>query len=166
MLSEPWQLSGNCCNNELQELPLRRRRNIENDLRIRMRNSHEIFDSAAIGAKALSPEEKRSWLRLIRTPHIGGVTFFQLLAHFGTATEALDALPSFAKFGSRITAQAIPPPAKQPMPSLKRPKPPECSFSRWENPATRPFWRRSKFRLPLSTPKAWRASGIARQLAW
>ncbi len=61
-----------------------------------------------IGAKALSPEEKRNWLRLIRTPHIGGVTFFDLLTHFGTATDALDALPGLVKYGSRVTAQAIP----------------------------------------------------------
>jgi DNA processing protein len=65
-------------------------------------------DCAAIGMAELSPDEKRSWLRLIRTPNIGGVTFFDLLAHFGTAAKALEALPSFVKFGSRITAQAIP----------------------------------------------------------
>jgi DNA processing protein len=45
---------------------------------------------------------------LIRTPHIGGVTFWELLSHFGSASAALEALPEFAKFGSRVTARSIP----------------------------------------------------------
>jgi DNA processing protein len=52
---------------------------------------------------------KRAWLRLIRTPHIGGVTFWELLAHFGSAEAALEALPDFAKHGGRISARSIPP---------------------------------------------------------
>ncbi len=59
----------------------------------------------------LSESAKRAWLRLIRTPHIGGVTFWELLAHFGSAEAALEALPEFAKHGSRISARSIPRPA-------------------------------------------------------
>jgi DNA processing protein len=51
---------------------------------------------------------KRAWLRLIRTPHVGGVTFWELLAHFGSAEAALQALPDFAKHGGRISARTIP----------------------------------------------------------
>ncbi|MGO9172735.1 MAG: DNA-processing protein DprA [Rhodomicrobium sp.] len=60
---------------------------------------------------ALSESAKRAWLRLIRTPHIGGVTFWELLAHFGSAEAALEALPEFAKRGSRIQPRSIPTPA-------------------------------------------------------
>ena len=56
----------------------------------------------------LSESEKLAWLRLIRTPHIGVITFWELLSHFGSASAALEALPEFAKFGSRVTARSIP----------------------------------------------------------
>ncbi len=55
-----------------------------------------------------SDETRRAWLRLIRTPHIGGVTFWELLAHFGSAEAALEALPEFTKYGSRISSHSIP----------------------------------------------------------
>ena len=45
---------------------------------------------------------------MIRTPHIGVVTFWELLSHFGSASAALEGLPEFAKFGSRVTARSIP----------------------------------------------------------
>jgi DNA processing protein len=57
----------------------------------------------------LSDNEKRAWLRLIRTPHIGVVTFWELVSHFGSASAALEGLPEFAKFGSRVTPRSIPP---------------------------------------------------------
>lgn len=59
----------------------------------------------------LSETEKRAWLRLIRTPHIGVVTFWQLLSQFGSASASLEALPEFARYGSRVTARSIPPAA-------------------------------------------------------
>ncbi len=54
-----------------------------------------------------SEKTKRAWLRLIRTPHIGGVTFWELLSHFGSAEAALEALPEFAKHGSWISPGSI-----------------------------------------------------------
>ena len=57
---------------------------------------------------SLSEGEKLAWLRLIRTPHIGVITFWELLSHFGSASAAIEALPEFAKFGSRVTARSIP----------------------------------------------------------
>ena len=59
-------------------------------------------------ASSFSEETKRAWLRLIRTPHVGGVTFWELLSHFGSAEAALEALPEFAKLGSRISPRSIP----------------------------------------------------------
>src|SRR5271165_3750265 len=60
------------------------------------------------GPARLSESEKLSWLRLIRTPHIGVITFWELLSHFGSASAAIEALPEFAKFGSRVTPRTIP----------------------------------------------------------
>ncbi len=56
----------------------------------------------------ISEAEKRAWLRLIRTPHIGVITFWELLSHFGSGSAALEALPEFARYGSRVTARSIP----------------------------------------------------------
>jgi DNA processing protein len=59
-------------------------------------------------APSFSEDTKRACLRLIRTPHVGGVTFWELLSHFGSAEAALEALPEFAKLGSRISPRSIP----------------------------------------------------------
>ena len=48
-------------------------------------------------ASALSDDQRLAWLRLIRTPGIGPVTFRELLNHFGGATEAVAALPGLAR---------------------------------------------------------------------
>jgi DNA processing protein len=50
-------------------------------------------------------------LRLIRTPTVGPVTYRQLLARFGTAAAALDALPQLARRGGG-TPPSVPPPAE------------------------------------------------------
>jgi DNA processing protein len=49
----------------------------------------------------LSDRERRDRLRLIRTEHVGPVTFFQLIERFGSAGAALDALPDLAQRGGR-----------------------------------------------------------------
>ncbi|MFP4097972.1 MAG: DNA-processing protein DprA [Alphaproteobacteria bacterium] len=46
-------------------------------------------------------QERLDWLRLIRTENIGPITFYQLLGHFGSAREALYALPELSKKGGR-----------------------------------------------------------------
>ncbi len=52
-------------------------------------------------ARAMTREEKRNWLRLIRSENVGPVTFYQLLRRFGSATKAVEALPSLAKRGGK-----------------------------------------------------------------
>lgn len=47
----------------------------------------------------LSERERREWLRLARTPNVGPVTFAALIARFGSAARALDAIPRLAKRG-------------------------------------------------------------------
>ncbi|MHC8509975.1 MAG: DNA-processing protein DprA [Rhodospirillales bacterium] len=52
-------------------------------------------------AKPLDPAERLARLRLIRSENVGPVTFHRLLERFGTAKEALNALPDMAKRGGR-----------------------------------------------------------------
>ena len=47
----------------------------------------------------LSEAQRRAWLRLARTPNVGPVTFAQLIARFGTAEAALDAVPRLVQRG-------------------------------------------------------------------
>lgn len=46
---------------------------------------------------ALTDQQRLHWLRLTRTQNIGPVTFAQLLLRYGTAENALNALPSLAR---------------------------------------------------------------------
>ncbi|HWJ88657.1 MAG TPA: DNA-processing protein DprA [Pelagibacterium sp.] len=47
----------------------------------------------------LSPSQRVSWLRLIRTDNVGPITFRTLINRFGSAEAALDALPHLARRG-------------------------------------------------------------------
>ncbi len=49
----------------------------------------------------LSEAERLNWLRLIRTDNIGPITFYQLIERFGSAAEALHALPELSRKGGR-----------------------------------------------------------------
>ncbi len=51
--------------------------------------------------KNLDEQERLHWLRLIRTDNIGPITFYQLIENFGSAGEALRALPELSKRGGR-----------------------------------------------------------------
>jgi DNA processing protein len=57
--------------------------------------------------RILNPAEKLDWLRLIRSENVGPVTFYQLLARFGSAAAALDALPEIARRGGRELPMTI-----------------------------------------------------------
>jgi DNA processing protein len=48
---------------------------------------------------ALSDARRRDWLRLSRAQNVGPVTFAQLIARFGTASAALEALPRLVQRG-------------------------------------------------------------------
>lgn len=50
-------------------------------------------------ARRLSEDERLDWLRLIRSENVGPATFHELLAHFGNAGAALQALPDLARQG-------------------------------------------------------------------
>src|SRR5690242_4249460 len=49
----------------------------------------------------ITDQERMAWLRLARSHGVGVVTIRDLVAHYGSATAALDALPDLAARGSR-----------------------------------------------------------------
>lgn len=51
--------------------------------------------------KALSQKDRLAWLRLIRSENVGPITFYHLLARFGSAQAALEAVPELAAKGGR-----------------------------------------------------------------
>jgi len=55
-----------------------------------------------------SDRERIDWVRLARAEAVGPVTFRHLIARFGDAGAALDALPSLARRGGRAAVPAIP----------------------------------------------------------
>ncbi len=57
------------------------------------------FVPAPLPVAELGPAERIACLRLIRSEHVGPVTFRQLINHFGGAAAALDALPELARRG-------------------------------------------------------------------
>ena len=58
-------------------------------------------------ARTLNPDERLDWLRLSRTENVGPITFYQLLARFGSASAALAALPDIARRGGRQQSLTI-----------------------------------------------------------
>ena len=53
------------------------------------------------GAPELGQDEAFARIRLLRSPHIGPISYAQLLRRFGTAATALEALPDLAARGGR-----------------------------------------------------------------
>lgn len=47
--------------------------------------------------RPLSDSEKRDWLRLIRSAHLGPVTFHNILRYYGSAANAIERLPEMAQ---------------------------------------------------------------------
>ncbi len=58
---------------------------------------------------SLNETERLAWLRLIRTDNIGPITFYQLIERFGSASEALAALPELSRRGGRKKPLTAPP---------------------------------------------------------
>ena len=53
-------------------------------------------------AAPLSDNEKIAWLRLIRTENVGPITFYNLIDSFGSASKAIEALPTLSRKGGRL----------------------------------------------------------------
>lgn len=51
--------------------------------------------------RTLSEPQRLAWLRLIRSENVGPITFFQLLQRFGSADQALEAIPELSRRGGR-----------------------------------------------------------------
>ena len=67
-----------------------------------------IAATMAGGQTSLTKDERRDWLRLIRSENVGPISFFQLLERFGSAAEALAALPEMARRGGRKRLRVAP----------------------------------------------------------
>src|SRR3546814_12779531 len=60
--------------------------------------------------RRLSDDEKRDWLRLIRSEHLGPITFHHILRyHHGDAARAIAALPDMARRGGPRPAGKLAP---------------------------------------------------------
>jgi DNA processing protein len=60
----------------------------------------------------MTEAEKLAWLRLTHTENVGPVTFHQLVARYGSATAALEALPELAARGGLKRKLTVPSPAE------------------------------------------------------
>lgn len=56
----------------------------------------------------LDDAQRRDWLRLIRTEHVGPRSFSALLERFGSASAAIDALPTLSRRGGGLIAPRVP----------------------------------------------------------
>ena len=61
------------------------------------------FSTYSMQYKSLAGDNLLDVLRLIRTPNVGPVTFFQLIERFGNAFSVLNALPELSRRGGRKT---------------------------------------------------------------
>ena len=52
-----------------------------------------------MATRPLPEQDKRDWLRLIRSTHLGPITFHHILRYYGSATEAIARLPEIAARG-------------------------------------------------------------------
>jgi DNA processing protein len=59
----------------------------------------QLFDDPTPPSTLLSDEQKLSWLRLLRSENVGPATFKRLINRYGTAENALNALPHIASRG-------------------------------------------------------------------
>jgi DNA processing protein len=68
----------------------------------------DLFDDpAGFVPTPFTEDDKRNWLRLIRTENVGPITFHQLIAHYGTAEDALIAIPELRRRGGLLRPARI-----------------------------------------------------------
>ncbi|WP_349644776.1 MULTISPECIES: DNA-processing protein DprA [unclassified Bradyrhizobium] len=65
------------------------------------------MDSQPLDVSSLTDTERRDWLRLIRSEHVGPRTFHMLLRRCGSASAALGALPELARRGGAVRAGRV-----------------------------------------------------------
>ena len=53
-----------------------------------------LFKSARQSAAPLTDAEKLAWIRLSRTENVGPITFYRFIEQFGSASKALEAIPT------------------------------------------------------------------------
>ncbi len=68
-----------------------------------------MFDTTSYRVQTLSHSERIASLRLIRTDNVGPVTYKHLMNRYGSASDALDAIPDLAAQGGKKRPLKIPP---------------------------------------------------------
>lgn len=66
-----------------------------------------MTDKGATAGMRLTDEQRRDWLRLIRSDNIGPSSFRTLINHYGSAQNALQALPDLARRGGAARSARI-----------------------------------------------------------
>src|SRR6202012_5242524 len=61
-----------------------------------------------LARRVLTDEERVDWLRLSRTPQVGPIPFFGLIARYGSAKATIEDLPKLAARAGRAKPAAIP----------------------------------------------------------
>src|SRR5690606_40625871 len=61
-----------------------------------------------LSGRSLADRDRMAWLRLARSEGVGPATFRDLLARYGSAAAALDALPDLARRAGRDRQPRIP----------------------------------------------------------
>lgn len=84
-----------------------------------MKTQNDFLQGQGPQAPLLSREEKLARMRLIRTDTVGPTTFRRLIARFGSAIAAIEAIPDLARAGGRKAPLKIPQP-RQCLDELKR----------------------------------------------
>lgn len=98
--------------------------------------------------RPLDTAERLDWLRLSRSERVGPVTFHRLLERFGSAREALNALPDLAKRGGRMSGLKLFPKAdaEREMADAARLK---AGLIAWCEPSYPPWLRAAEDAPPL-----------------
>lgn len=68
-----------------------------------------LTHSAQSASLQMSEAQKLDWLRLSRAENVGPITFYRLIDYYGSASNALKALPDLAKRGGRKKPLIAPP---------------------------------------------------------
>lgn len=66
-----------------------------------------MTDQGATAGMRLTDEQRRDWLRLIRSDNIGPSSFRTLINHYGSAQNALQALPDLARRGGAARSARV-----------------------------------------------------------
>lgn len=102
--------------------------------------------------KPTTPAEKLAWIRLAMSENVGSATFDYLLKHYGTATDALEALPEISRRGGMTRPLRIFT-VEDAEAAVERASDAGASFVTWNEPGYPPLLRQVDLPPPFLTIK-------------